>query len=152
VFVTHLSYADTQQCLNAAALLFLMDSRRLARGSEATALQLVLGDFNTYFGFEWPMELLNGNFVQHAKLPCVAPWRETQTLTTGFDPANPASQSTSLTVPPAAQWFGAAHGNGHARFRDVWRDLHSDKGGFTFTNTDNLKALWDDNLPNRPDR
>ena len=83
-----------------AALKHFVDTT-LTKGEEPVIL---MGDFNTYFGFEWPMDLLShpkGSLETLQYNPCKIPWSKSQgdtsrgdfapagdTLTRGTDAAN----------------------------------------------------------------
>eukprot|EP00047_Mylnosiga_fluctuans_P010537 m.16781 g.16781 ORF g.16781 m.16781 type:complete len:380 (+) comp3176_c0_seq1:41-1180(+) len=68
VFVAHLTYDARAQCSMAVAM---MDAIAPRAGSEPIVL---MGDFNTYFDFEWPMDLLTAalppSLAVHALCPC----------------------------------------------------------------------------------
>ena len=63
VIVTHLSYDAPEQCRQVAHLRRFLDQDRTTAALHAPSLlprrpQIVMGDFNIYQDFEWPMEFL----------------------------------------------------------------------------------------------
>jgi endonuclease/exonuclease/phosphatase family metal-dependent hydrolase len=155
VFVTHLSYADTQQCLNTAALLYWMNEE-LVRGAgidgERMVAQVLMGDLNTYFGYEWPLEIMlrekNDPLKLHTLNPCTAVQTEPQLLRE-LSPTRVLLPATS--VPPFAEW--PSHHQEASALRDAWTALFAEnKPGFTFSNVGDVTKLYDDNPPCRADR
>ncbi|XP_072050505.1 uncharacterized protein [Amphiura filiformis] len=96
--VVHLSYDKWQQCVNVAEIMrYLRETK--------PKYSILLGDFNTYITYEWPLEgLLRGYFSAQNKCPKVA-FRQNPTL--------------------EAEVFSYA---------DAWMALNPHRLGFTFSN------------------
>jgi len=143
VVASHFSYDDVQQCLNVAALHHFVSS---LDPKEPT---LLMGDFNTYFGFEWPMDLLAHPPSSMDRIdlnPCTAPWKVQQGSAEGGDLVAPA-----VDLPR----------NSGRLFTDAWRSLHPappelhgerDPIGDTFSAAEDFGSEYNDNPPSRPDR
>ena len=100
VGVTHFSYDRQQQCDNVLAVMNYLNSA----GTEQTIL---LGDFNAYDDFVWPMTvLMTGN-----------------ARTEGYD----VCQFTDANAFPIFQ--GVNYG-----FKDAWVEINPNNPGFTFSN------------------
>jgi endonuclease/exonuclease/phosphatase family metal-dependent hydrolase len=73
-FVAHFSYDAGQQCESVVELAEWIDATERAEPT-GQRLQVLTGDFNTYFDFEWPMLSLthpSSALENHADNPCVA--------------------------------------------------------------------------------
>lgn len=140
VFLSHTSYADTQQCLNTVALRYWINSLRTENNP-----QVLMGDFNTYFGWEWPMDVLTHQqqLLSSELYPCREPQKEAQLVQV-------IESGEILSVPPLLS-LGGEEEEG---FRDGWTEVFggSSKLGFTFSNVPDTTKFWDDNPPCRPDR
>ena len=98
VIVTHFSYDKDDQCRNAWNLLKYLHSARAEK-------MILLGDFNTYNEYHWPIELLmTGDIGRQAPLVC-----------------------QRIQKP----WF---HGHADYEFVDAWTEVHPTNPGFTFSN------------------
>ncbi|KAK3579046.1 hypothetical protein CHS0354_029903 [Potamilus streckersoni] len=101
VVVVHMSYDRQQQCNNAAELLKHITEHKLHN-------LVILGDFNTYVDFEWPVSMLTGEAGTRDKL-------------------NPCSKGLGILFPSLPTQIG--------RFKDAWTEIHNDRNvGFTFSN------------------
>ena len=98
VIVTHFSYDRDVQCSNAWDVLKYLHSARAEK-------MIILGDFNVYNEYHWPMELL---------------------LTGSLDGGAPA-YCQRVQKP----WF---HGHADYEFVDAWTEVNHNNPGFTFSN------------------
>mmetsp|Transcript_8428 Transcript_8428/g.13700 ORF Transcript_8428/g.13700 Transcript_8428/m.13700 type:complete len:459 (-) Transcript_8428:253-1629(-) len=120
-FVTHLTYEESKQCAQMMNVINYLDT------FDDNTIQIVVGDLNTYFDFEWPIDLATrpiNDFSFHKYNPC------SQVAKSAFNGA------TST-----------------AKFRDVWEDVYPDLSRFpgsTFPNFQDQRAAHLD--PCRPDR
>jgi len=120
-FVTHLTYEESKQCHQMLRVLEYMDSVK------PDAIQILVGDLNIYFDYEWPLDLLTrpiNKFTFHRYNPCASE-------------AIQRSMQASKT----------------AKFRDAWEDVYKDLARFpgsTFPNFQDQRAAHLD--PCRPDR
>lgn len=76
-FVAHFSYDAGQQCESALEVAQWIDAG--AKGVAERRLQILTGDFNIYFDFEWPMLSLthpDSSLLRHADNPCAASNRQ----------------------------------------------------------------------------
>ncbi|GAB5361189.1 hypothetical protein AAMO2058_000692200 [Amorphochlora amoebiformis] len=118
-FVTHLTYEESKQCDQMMTILSYLDT------FDPNKIQILVGDFNTYFDFEWPMDLAVrpiNKFTHHRYNPC-----------------HNAAKSLQLSKTP--------------KFRDAWEDVFPDMSRFpgsTFPNFQDQRAAHLD--PCRPDR
>jgi len=96
-FLTHFSYGDMTQCRHVVELY------RFINASQDSNNQILVGDFNTYYDFEYPMDLLIGK-VNHSSR-CIPVWE---------------SQNFKLPV------------ESKTVFKDVWLNLRSNEAGLTF--------------------
>lgn len=82
VFATHWPVSDVEQCSAAAQMLAFMNLV-WQRGARRVP-QIALGDFNAYFDFEWPVDLLSGKVLGDATLNKCWPQWERASLGTVF--------------------------------------------------------------------
>jgi len=123
IFVTHLTYGDKGQCMSVIKLFNFTNS------FDPGIPQILLGDMNTYFDFEWPLDFLTGQglqFVKHKMNPCSLYWKEISFSSLGMERWNPVY------------------------FSDAWEQFINTHtklllSGNTFT-------TFDDQDPSRPDR
>ena len=98
VIATHFSYDKEAQCNNAWDVLKYLHSARPEK-------MILLGDFNTYNEYHWPIELLlTGNLVAQGPVLC-----------------------QRIQKP----WF---HGHADYEFMDAWTEINPHAPGFTFSN------------------
>lgn len=98
VIVVHFSYDQDEQCNNVWDLLKYLHVSRPEK-------MILLGDFNTYNDYSWPMDLLlTGSIDSKAPVVC------------------------QRTQKP---WF---HGHPDYEFVDTWTEVDSKNPGFTFSN------------------
>jgi len=122
VLVTHVTFVDMEQCNSFVQLLDAMNK------APAGSPQILLGDLNVYFDFEWPVELLTRRLDSFSISP--------------HNPCRQRFQEILEKEPSVAASSGS--------FSDAWKVFHtpSDSSGNTFTN------FYDHRLedPSRPDR
>lgn len=98
LIVTHFSYDRESQCQNAWHILKYIHTARADK-------MVLMGDFNTYNEYHWPIELLlTGNIDIQAPAEC------------------------HMVQKP---WF---HGHPDFEFVDAWTELNTHSPGFTFSN------------------
>jgi len=98
VMVTHFSYDTNDQCENAWDVLKYLHSARAEK-------MIILGDFNVYNEYHWPMELLLTGNMDH--------------------------QAPSFCQKIQKPWF---HGRPDYEFVDAWVEANPRNPGFTFSN------------------
>ncbi|XP_038061462.1 uncharacterized protein LOC119732137 [Patiria miniata] len=98
IAVVHLSYDRWQQCVNVAEIM------KHVRGTKPKH-SIILGDFNTYTDYPWPLEgLLQGYFSTTNKCPKYAARK------------NPTLEAELVS------------------YTDAWGEVNPNKNGFTFSN------------------
>jgi endonuclease/exonuclease/phosphatase family metal-dependent hydrolase len=113
VIDVHLSWADDEQCRQASRLLKYINTIE----SSLSIPVILMGDFNTYFDYEWPMDILTNPLPLHQHLlsPCDSVI---------------ATMNNNQASEPALK-----DGNTLAMMNDVWNMVYADMvsfPGYTF--------------------
>jgi len=124
VFSSHLSYEKMEQCRTVPLLrkfadsLWVSDRANFGEGRDDFVVpQLIVGDLNTYFDFEWPFDILTepaGHLMRSPLHPCAAQFHDSGVQLDGSTPA----------------------------FGDAWESVKpSSDPGYTFPNPETSNSL-----------
>eukprot|EP00732_Lithocolla_globosa_P003439 Lithocolla_globosa_v1_NODE_2776_length_1872_cov_5.470556.p1 type:complete len:476 gc:universal NODE_2776_length_1872_cov_5.470556:250-1677(+) len=120
VFNTHVTFIDTEQCRSATQLLSLLNAFK------DNITQVLLGDFNVYFDFEYPIDYLTHSSPIFELLqlnPCSSFFKdfETNYLEQSSDERGSISHTENLYGPKGP-------------LLDTWSKLNPNSPGHTFSN------------------
>eukprot|EP01112_Ceratiomyxa_fruticulosa_P002165 TRINITY_DN12285_c0_g1_i1.p1 TRINITY_DN12285_c0_g1~~TRINITY_DN12285_c0_g1_i1.p1 ORF type:complete len:448 (-),score=68.84 TRINITY_DN12285_c0_g1_i1:225-1568(-) len=140
VFMTHFTLGDYEQCVNVIQLIKWLNT------FDKDIPQVLLGDMNTYFDFEWPMDFLTSGFTAFQKStfnPCYnafKPHFEDQAILN----SKPFDDVWEMFYPQNTNPKIAGN-----NMKDRWWGEAPANPGYTFPISENKDAIQDASRPDR---